>query len=83
MGNLKVYGKGMISVLNEDGDSRIEWDPDNDKETEAAKDMFDKTIEIEGMKAYELGKDGEKGKEIKKFNPNAAKIIMVPRIAGG
>ena len=83
MRDLKVYGKGMINVLNEEGDSRIEWDPDNDKETEAAKEMFDKTIEIEGMKAYELGKDGKQGKEIKKFNPNAAKIIMVPRIAGG
>ena len=83
MGNLKVYGKGMINVLNEEGDSRIEWDPENDAETTAAKEMFNKTIEIEGMKAYELGKDGEKGKEIKKFNPNAAKIIMVPRIAGG
>ena len=83
MGDLKVYGKGMINVLNEEGDSRIEWNPENDAETGAAKEMFDKTIEIKGMKAYELGKDGEKGKEIKKFNPNVAKIIMVPRIAGG
>ena len=58
MGKLDVYGKGMISVLNEEGDSRIEWDPDNEEETEAAEEMFDKTIEIEGMKAYELGKDG-------------------------
>ncbi|MBA7658393.1 hypothetical protein ES703_66344 [subsurface metagenome] len=83
MGELNRYGKGMISVLNEGGDSRIEWDPENDKEIEAAEEMFNKTIEIDGMKAYELGKDGEQGKEIKKFNPNAAKIIMVPRIAGG
>lgn len=83
MGDLKVYGKGMISVLNEEGDSRIEWNPENDEETNAAKEMFNKTIEIDGMRAYELGKDGKQGKEIKKFNPNAAKIIMVPRIAGG
>lgn len=83
MGDLKVYGKGMINVLNEGGDSKIEWDPENDEEVKAAKEMFDKVIEIKGMKAYELGKEGVRGKEIKKFNPNAAKIIMVPRIAGG
>lgn len=83
MGEMKAYGKGMISMLDESGDNRLEWDPDDDDEVSAAKEMFDKMMKIEGMKAYEIEKSGERGKEIKRFNPNAAKIILVPRIAGG
>jgi len=84
MGELKVYGKGMISKLDEEGDSRIEWDPENEEEVKAAEEMFKTNLKIDGMKAYELGKDGKKAdKELKRFNPNAGHIILVPRIAGG
>lgn len=69
--------------LDNSGDSRIEWDPDEDAEVTAAQEMFKQNMKIDGMRAYELDKNGERGKEIKRFNPNAAKIILVPRIAGG
>ena len=82
---MKRYGKGMISKLDESGDSRIEWDPDKDDEIKVAQDMFDASMKIPGMKAYEVEKDGTKNvsRPLKKFNPNAAKIILVPQIAGG
>lgn len=84
MGKLKVYGKGLISVLNEEGDGSLDWDPENDGEVEAAEEMFKANMKIEGMKAYEVGKDGKKvDKELKRFNPNAAHIILVPAIGGG
>lgn len=79
---MKSYAHQMHRLDNT-GDSRIEWDPDEDNEVEAAEKMFKQNMKIDGMKAYEVGKDGKAGKEIKRFNPNAAKIILVPRIAGG
>ena len=84
MGKLKVYGRGMIRKLDETGDSSLDWDPENEKEVKAAEEMFKANMKIEGMKAYEVGKDGKKvDKELKRFNPNSAHIILVPRIAGG
>jgi len=92
MGEMKAYGsdavrdrKGLMHVLDETGDSRIEWDPENDAEVAAAEKMFNATLEIEGMKAYEVSKDGTRNvsKPLKRFNPNAAKIIFTPAFAGG
>jgi hypothetical protein len=82
---IKRYGKGMISKLDESGDSRIEWDPEVEEEVKVAEDMFKTSMKIPGMKAYEVSKDGTKNisRPLKRFNPNAEKIILVPQIAGG
>ena len=82
MGEMKSNAHYMHK-LDESGDSQIGWDPENDDEVEAAKKMFKANMEIEGVRAYEVGKDGKADKEIKRFNPNAGKIILVPQIAGG
>ena len=73
---------GQIRALCTDGDNKVIWDPENEDETEVAKMMFDK-LKKKDYKAYNVGKKGETGKEIKKFNPKAGKIIMTPPVGGG
>lgn len=75
--------KGMMAVLDETGDTRVEWDPDDKDEVKAAREQFDQLMEIDGMKAYRIAKDGGKGIEITRFVKSASKILLVPQIAGG
>lgn len=73
---------GEMRCLDKTGDMKVMWDPKNDDETDAAESQFDSLIE-KGYKAFSVKKDGEKGKQISKFDPDAGKIIMVPALVGG
>jgi len=73
---------GELTWLSEEGDSKLIWDPANQDECDAAEDQFNTLIEKK-FKAYEVKKDGSQGKEIKRFNSLAGRIIMVPPLAGG
>ena len=73
---------GEMNILDTTGDTKVIWDPENDDEVEAARDQFDTLIE-KGFSAFQVKKNGEKGREIKRFNPEAGKIIMVPVVVGG
>jgi hypothetical protein len=73
---------GAMRILNSDGDQKVVWDKDNEDQVEVAEMTFDKLKDKE-YKAYSVGKDGKIHKEIKKFNPKAEALIMVPAIAGG
>jgi hypothetical protein len=64
------------------GDTKLVWDPDNESEVECAKATFDKLI-AKGFTAFHVKDKGEQGEKMKKFDPEAGKIILVPRIQGG
>lgn len=88
MGQMKVIAASP-DVLTEKfkeqfrkGDTKVIWDPDNEDEVEAAEVQFDALIE-KGFAAFKVDKKGDKGTKIKKFNPDAGKIIMVPKVQGG
>lgn len=73
---------GQLRWLSDEGDTKVIWDPKNNDEASAAEAQFDILIG-KGFKAFSVEKDGGKGREIKKFDPKAGKIIMVPKIQGG
>jgi len=73
---------GELAIIDSTGDTKVMWDKSNDDEVEAAEEQFDSLID-KGFSAYKVKKDGEKGKKITSFDPNAGKIIMVPKIVGG
>ena len=73
---------GELRYLSEKGDTKLIWDPENNDETDAAEQMFDSLIK-KGYKAFSVKKDGNTGKEIKKFDQDAGKIIMTPPLVGG
>lgn len=71
-----------MAILGKEGDTKVIWDPENQDEVEAAKVQFD-ALKTKGFLSFSVKKDGEKGKSINKFDPDAGKIIMVPPMVGG
>ena len=89
MGEMILYGRpektsegNEIYVLDLSGDSKIIWDPDNDKECDAAKEQFD-TLKRKGFTMFRVDKAGEKGKRVDRFDEAIGKMIAVPPIMGG
>lgn len=65
------------------GDTKLMWDSGKEDEVEAARATFDKLTK-KGYIAFRAeGKDGHQGEKIKSFDPDAERIILVPKIAGG
>jgi hypothetical protein len=74
---------GSMAIMDRTGDSKHMWDPGNYKEVEVMEDLF-KDLTKKGYLAYRVDKkDGSKGEVIKKFDPDAGALIMVPIVAGG
>jgi hypothetical protein len=65
------------------GDTTISWHSDRSDEVDAARATFEK-LTAKGYTAFRSGgKEGQKGEKLKTFDPEAERIILVPRIAGG
>jgi hypothetical protein len=74
---------GIMHELHETGDQRIMWDRTNRDEVEAAMATFN-SLTGKGYLAYEAkGKHGEQGKQIRRFDPDAERIILVKPLQGG
>jgi len=72
-----------LRIMDKDaGDLKVIWDKTNADEVEAAENQFDSLIK-KGFIAYSVDKKGETGKVVRKFDPDAEKIIMIPAIQGG
>lgn len=71
-----------LRVIDHTGDSKLVWDADKDAEVQAAREMYD-GLKKKGYAAFGVKKDGEKGKILTEFDPEAEKIIMVPPARGG
>ena len=77
-------GHGLMSALDRDaGDQRVMWDRENEDEVEAARRMF-RDLTRKGYLAYKAtGKRGEQGEQIRDFDPDAERIILVKPNQGG
>jgi len=75
---------GEMRVMHQDeGDFKHIWDPEIEDECDAMELLFDSLLE-KGFTAYRVKKDGEKSSsKMVGFDPNAGKMIMVPKMAGG
>lgn len=76
-------GKGLLHTLDRTGDQRVMWDRNNADEVDAARRTFD-DLKAKGYLAYKAtGKTGEQGELIRKFDPDAERIILVKPNVGG
>ena len=75
MGSMRLMKPGV-------GDERIEWDPGIDEEVARAEKEFYDALE-RGMAAFKTDRRGERGEQIRKFDPNEEVIILVPPLRGG
>jgi hypothetical protein len=64
------------------GDTHLMWDANNEDEVSAMKATFDK-LKRKGYLAFAVQAKGEKGQQVKEFDPKAAKLIMAPPMQGG
>jgi hypothetical protein len=82
-------GHGLMSTLDRSGDVRHMWDRKNEAEVSAARALFDSLVKPsskggKGHLAYKAeGKDGHKGEQLREFDPDAERIILVPQMVGG
>ena len=74
----------VLHITDENGDTRIMWDPANRDEVATAKAAFKKGQD-KGMMAYSVDPDsgGRTGAVIRHFDETAGKIIMVRQTRGG
>lgn len=88
--------RGKLAVMGPEGHAEIVWDAHDFDSVSHAKKMYDDLI-AKGYNAFavhrKLKPDDsdpskeievvEKGVKVKKFDPTAAEIIMVPPVSGG
>jgi hypothetical protein len=65
------------------GDTKIIWNRDNRDEVDSARATFDR-LKGAGYSVFEcVGKEGNKGKQIFTFDPNAERLMFIPPLRGG
>jgi hypothetical protein len=73
----------QMHTLDRTGDQRVMWEADVEEEVAAARETF-KRLTKAGYLAYRAeGKKGEQGEQIREFDPDAERIILVRPHQGG
>jgi hypothetical protein len=73
----------QMHTLDRTGDQKVMWDSSSTDEVDAARETF-KRLTKAGYLAYRAeGKKGEQGTQIREFDPDAERIILVKPHQGG
>jgi hypothetical protein len=76
-------GHGLLSTLGRSGDTKLMWDRGNKAEVDNARRTF-RDLMKDGYLAYKArGKKGDQGEQIREFDPDAERIILVRPPVGG
>lgn len=70
-----------LSVTDHTGDTRIEWDKEDEASVAIAHASYLKAKE-KGHMAYREGADGDRT-QLHAFDPDAERIVMLPQLVGG
>lgn len=71
-----------LATMDTQGDTRIQWHPDNPIEVEVARSAFERLTRA-GYRAFFVNAEGGQGQPMTAFDPQAQAIVLVPRIVGG
>jgi len=75
--------KHELVTMDHTGDTKLLWDSDNKDEVDNAREAFNRLTK-KGYLAYAVkGKNGDKGEQVKSFDPEAERIILTPALVGG
>lgn len=74
---------GELAVMGQKGDTKIIWNPRDEDEVENARKTWDRLVGKRRFLGFRVKRDGDKGEQIREFDPEAAKLIIVPPMAGG
>jgi len=73
---------GTLAKLGKEGDTKLIWDPENEDEVSAARNLFD-DLKGKGYFAYSVKDGGEKNEVVDSFDPSIERIIMALPMQGG
>jgi hypothetical protein len=79
---LEIKDYNQLCVMDDSGDSRIQWDQSNQEEVAKAEARFNE-LKKKGFMAYSVNKKGDKGTVLNSFDPTAERIIMHSQMIGG
>lgn len=80
----KYAGYNRLEIMGVEGDTKVLWDKNNPEEVESAKRQFDFLVKQKKYAAFHVeGDKGDKGAQMREFDPKAERIIFVPPMAGG
>lgn len=74
---------GAISVLDRNGDLKVIWDKSKPVEVEAARKTFNDLIGKQYLAFDVKDAKGEKGEQIREFDPEVGRLIFSPVMVGG
>ena len=73
---------GTLNILDDTGDSRIQWDKNNPEQVAAARARFDE-LKAKGYLAYRVDANARQGEVLNQFDPDAQRIVLHSRMVGG
>ena len=80
----KFPGLSVMEIMGKEGDTKAIWDKNNPDEVEAIRKQFDYLVREKKYVAFHVtDKDGNKGEQMRTFDPKAERIIFVPPMVGG
>lgn len=77
-----IHTTGTMHILSERGDQRITWNARDTDEVLAARKTFE-DLTAKGFVAWDVTEGGGKGERMRRFDPDAQKVILAPPQAGG
>lgn len=69
-------------VMDRSGDTRHEFDPADVTAVTDAEQRFSE-LTGRGFRAVALGKDGNRGKLLRQFDPTVEQTLFIPQLQGG
>ena len=69
-------------VMDPNGDTRLEFDPDDAVSCARAEEHFSK-LTAEGFRAVALGRNGQPGTLLHYFDPRVRVTLFIPQLEGG
>lgn len=76
-------GKITMAFLGSRGDLKQFWDRNNPDEVDEARAAFDRLVHKKKYLAFRVDKKGEKAEQIREFDPEIERMVLVPPAAGG
>lgn len=74
---------GTMHMMSHKGDEEVSWEKDDPEAVEKARQKFLAFLGERKGYAARMNPDGQSGKLITDFDPNAESIVLMPMIVGG
>ena len=74
---------GTMHKMSHKGDEEVSWDKDDPESVKEARQKFLEFLSERKGYAVRMEPDGQKGKLITDFDPDAERIVLMPMVMGG